>query len=81
VAAAQEGAAGISVAFLTDYPRLRENLEKLVTYYQGLPGETRRFTKDQAMLRQVAEVTKQRVALINDIIHALESYLAGGNLT
>jgi hypothetical protein len=76
VEAAQAGEAGISGAFLADYPRLRENLEKLVTYYQGVPGETARFTKDQAMLRQVEQVSQQRVELIHSLELALDAYLA-----
>lgn len=38
-----------------DAPRLQGLLEKLIGYVQGVPAETARFTKDQALLAQVSE--------------------------
>jgi NAD(P)-dependent dehydrogenase (short-subunit alcohol dehydrogenase family) len=74
--AAQTGEVGISRALLAEYPRLRGLLEKLAIYYQEVPGETKRFTKDQAMLRQVEETTRQRVQLIHSLEMTLDARLA-----
>jgi len=51
-----------------DLPRL---LQKLVTYYEGVPAETARFTKDPAILRQITDISKARVQLIETLITAI----------
>ncbi len=42
-------------------------LDKLISYYRGVPRETGRFTRDQALLRQVAELSEQRIAAIQQL--------------
>jgi NAD(P)-dependent dehydrogenase (short-subunit alcohol dehydrogenase family) len=49
------------------------SLDKLVDYYRGVPRETGRFTRDQEMLRQVAELSEQRI----DAIQRLQAGLRG----
>lgn len=46
-------------------------LNKLIVCYEGVPGETARFTKDAVMLRQVAGITAERVASIRSLISSL----------
>lgn len=46
-------------------------LEKLTTYYRGVPAETGRFTRDVEMLRQVAELCAQRIKVIEELKAAL----------
>ena len=43
---------------------LPECLEKLAGYYRDVPKETARFTRDAEMLRQVTEVCRQRIGVI-----------------
>ena len=50
---------------------LSERLEKLVQYYRDVPRETARFTQDAEMLRQVAELTKQRIGVIEKLSEGL----------
>jgi NAD(P)-dependent dehydrogenase (short-subunit alcohol dehydrogenase family) len=76
IEAIQAGDTSSHTAFLAGYPKLQEDLDNLVTYYQGVPGETARFTKDQAMLRQVEQVSQQRVQLTHSLELALDAWLA-----
>jgi NAD(P)-dependent dehydrogenase (short-subunit alcohol dehydrogenase family) len=50
---------------------LSERLEKLVQYYRDVPKETARFTRDAEMLQQVAELTKQRIGVIEKMREGL----------
>jgi hypothetical protein len=43
---------------------LSERLDKLANYYRDVPKETARFTRDEEMLRQVAQVSNQRLTVI-----------------
>jgi len=52
-------------------PDLPRQLQKLLAYYQGVPAETARFTKDPATLRQITDISKARVQLIETLITAL----------
>ncbi len=45
-------------------PDLHARLEKLAGYYRDVPKETARFTKDAAMLQQVAQTCAQRIVVI-----------------
>jgi NAD(P)-dependent dehydrogenase (short-subunit alcohol dehydrogenase family) len=54
-----------------ELPRLKPLLDKLVSYYQGVPAETARFTKDPDMLQSVERISQERIALI----HRLEAEL------
>jgi len=56
-----------------DLPRLQDLLGKLMAYYQGVPGETARFMKDEALLREIAEVSAARVATIRALMGALSA--------
>ena len=40
---------------------LGPRLEKLVVYYQGVPAETARFTRDKVMLDEVSRLSQQRI--------------------
>jgi hypothetical protein len=52
-------------------PRLAGLLERLAVYFQEEPAEAARFTRDEAFLRQAAEVAAARVAAIGDLQAAL----------
>ena len=52
---------------------LSERLEKLVQYYRDVPKETARFTRDAEMLQQVAELTKQRIGVIEKLRERLRA--------
>jgi NAD(P)-dependent dehydrogenase (short-subunit alcohol dehydrogenase family) len=46
-----------------ELPRLISLFDKLVSYYQGVPAETARFTKDPEMLLRVERISQERIAL------------------
>lgn len=50
---------------------LLRQLEQLAQYYQGVPAETARFTKDEALLATVARTSAERVATIGALCGAL----------
>ncbi len=45
-------------------PHLNALLDDLVLYYEGVPTETARFTRDAEMLQQVTQTANERIALI-----------------
>jgi NAD(P)-dependent dehydrogenase (short-subunit alcohol dehydrogenase family) len=47
-----------------ELPRLKSLFDKLVSYYQGVPAETARFTKDPEMLQSVERISQERIALV-----------------
>jgi NAD(P)-dependent dehydrogenase (short-subunit alcohol dehydrogenase family) len=47
-----------------DPARLAALFDKLVTYYEGVPAETARFTKDAETLCQVTQLSQDRIVLI-----------------
>ena len=51
---------------------LSEMLEKLAGYYREVPKETARFTRDEETLRQVAELSSQRIGIIQELRRQLE---------
>ena len=53
-------------------PQIQDLLEKLSVYYQGVPAETARFTKDTEFLEEVARRTAQRVSVIKGLVRMLE---------
>jgi NAD(P)-dependent dehydrogenase (short-subunit alcohol dehydrogenase family) len=53
---------------------LSEMLEKLAGYYRDVPKETARFTRDEQTLRQVAELSGQRIGVINKLREQLKSW-------
>jgi NAD(P)-dependent dehydrogenase (short-subunit alcohol dehydrogenase family) len=50
--------------------------EKLVSYYQGVPAETARFTKDPEMLQSVVRISQERIALVRRLEAQLEKAAA-----
>jgi 3-hydroxybutyrate dehydrogenase len=50
-----------------------DRLTKLVVYYQGVPAETARFTKDQDMLAEVSQISIARITLAQDFSKLLET--------
>lgn len=59
---------------LPDAARPRSLLDKLVTYYEGVPAETARFTKDAETLRAVEETSRERIAVIRALTAALAAH-------
>ncbi len=45
-----------------------QRLKALSTYYKDVPQETARFTKDQTLLKEITQLTEQRLRLIDDLI-------------
>ena len=56
----------------TTVPRVEEFLEKLSVYYQGVPAETARFTRDADFLEEIAQRTAQRVSAIHSLARILK---------
>jgi hypothetical protein len=52
---------------------LSERLDKLANYYRDVPRETARFTRDEDLLRQISEVTQQRMTIIQQLRHHLKA--------
>ena len=57
----------------TPLQNLSEQLDKLANYYRDVPKETARFTRDEEILRQIAEVTQQRLAVIQQLQQQLKA--------
>jgi len=57
--------------------RLPDDLARLKSYYLGVPAETARFTRDTELLKEVARLTAERVALIDSLGEALEGLVRG----
>lgn len=57
-------------------PDLIRMLGRLMAYYQGVPGETARFTRDEAVLREITETCRQRERVIQELIAALSGLVA-----
>lgn len=55
--------------------RFIEFLPRLETYYQGVPAETARFSRDTEFLREVAALSARREALICDLLTWLDRAL------
>ena len=45
-----------------------EQLQRLYTYYQGVPAETARFTKDQAALEEINDLCGERMQIITKLM-------------
>jgi NAD(P)-dependent dehydrogenase (short-subunit alcohol dehydrogenase family) len=50
---------------------LGARLARLVVYYRDVPKETARFTRDSAMLAQVAETCEERIAVVQALVKAV----------
>ena len=68
----QTSHSGVDTEFQVDYPRLAAVYERLITYYDSVPAETARFTKDSATLQQLREQMDRRIALIRDLCGVLD---------
>ena len=68
----KRSAARLEKVAAEDPARTRDLLGKLARYYQEVPAETARFTKDAEMLRQVQRVSEERVGAIEGLRKALE---------
>lgn len=55
------------------HPDLPSLLQRLLTYYQGVPAETARFTKDPPTLKEVSDSSARRVHLIETLMTTLTS--------
>lgn len=53
----------------------KAQLGKLRAYYQGVPAETSRFSKDPEFMQEVHRITADRLALIDSLIRQLEAIL------
>jgi NAD(P)-dependent dehydrogenase (short-subunit alcohol dehydrogenase family) len=72
LAGLQERADGGAAAGLgAQVARLAPLWDKLVAYYQGVPAETARFTRDTAFLQEVAHTSAEREAAIRGLEHLL----------
>ncbi len=82
---ARSGFKGKAGASLGDWQRLIDSLragayptadlparlDKLASYYRGVPAETARFTRDAELLRSVEQLCHRRVALIESLENIL----------
>jgi len=68
---AQSGNPSAQSALRGERSRLVAQLDQLITYHEGVPAETARFTKDAEMLNQVARLTRERVADLRALQAAL----------
>lgn len=60
-----------------EFPSLAESLNRLFVYYEEVPSETARMTKDVEFFKEVARISEQRMTLIRALIDALESVVRG----
>ncbi len=65
-------AAGGSLS-ATSVPRYADRLEELVVYYEAVPKEMARFTKDANLLDQIAQLTRERVRVIARLVMSLRA--------
>jgi NAD(P)-dependent dehydrogenase (short-subunit alcohol dehydrogenase family) len=70
----QRGDAAAAQRLRADAPRLIDLFHKLLAYYQGVPAQAARFTKDAEFLRQVAQQTAEREVLVRSIIEAVDRF-------
>ena len=56
---------------------IHARLDKLAGYYQGVPAETARFTRDQEFLTAVAQTSAERIACIRELQEALKPGVSG----
>ena len=70
----QRGDGAAALGLHNDATGLIDLLQKLIDYYHSVPAQTARFTKDAEFLRQVAQQTAEREALIQTIIGALNRF-------
>ncbi|MEZ4771051.1 MAG: SDR family oxidoreductase [Caldilineales bacterium] len=59
--------------FAAERSLMAVRLEQLVSYFEAVPAETARFTRDQELLRNVTQVMADRVALVQQLRDALNA--------
>jgi NAD(P)-dependent dehydrogenase (short-subunit alcohol dehydrogenase family) len=59
---------------IPDLPRIVALMDQLVTYYEGVPAETARFTRDAEMLREVEQISCDRIAVIRALGEKLQQF-------
>jgi NAD(P)-dependent dehydrogenase (short-subunit alcohol dehydrogenase family) len=64
---------GPATGFTSGLPRLLGLVAKLIAYYQAVPGETARFTKDAAVLAEVKATCDGREAALRALVAALKA--------
>jgi NAD(P)-dependent dehydrogenase (short-subunit alcohol dehydrogenase family) len=64
-------------AFTNGLPRLLGLLARLITYYEEVPGQTARFTKDPAVLAEVQAVSARREEMLRSLVAALKAIRVG----
>jgi NAD(P)-dependent dehydrogenase (short-subunit alcohol dehydrogenase family) len=57
---------------LSRSPGWIKSLDKLATYYRGVPAATATMTRDQAFLQQVREITDERIQILFELTDILE---------
>lgn len=62
-----------NVAMRSSLARLTPLLDRLVDYYQGVPAETARFSKDQAFLDEVTARINARIAAVRALQRHVDS--------
>jgi len=73
--AAESGGQPALATLTADLPRWDRLLAGLSRYCHDLPEETARFTRDEAMLREVARIAAERIALIRDLSNVLRRFV------
>ncbi len=67
----EAGDAGARAELAAGLPQVAGLLERLAVYFQEEPAEAARFTRDEAFLRQAAEIAARRVAALQALAAAL----------
>lgn len=67
-----DGEPGVRENLRAESPKLTGLLQKLILYYEGVPIETARFTKDTTFLKEVSHIAAERTAFVKTLIDMLE---------
>jgi NAD(P)-dependent dehydrogenase (short-subunit alcohol dehydrogenase family) len=65
------------VLLVNELSRLDTLFDKLVSYYQGVPAETARFTRESETLQTVDRISRERVALIRKLKAVIKGLAVG----
>jgi NAD(P)-dependent dehydrogenase (short-subunit alcohol dehydrogenase family) len=69
----EESDAAAETAFRDSYPRLKELLDKLISYCQAIPGESARVVQDPETLSSISKAMAGRVTQIRYLIAILDT--------
>lgn len=72
----REGDGGARERLRAGYPSSRVLLLKLIAYYQAVPGETARFTRDADLIQRVTRTMAERQAQLERMIEVLDEVTA-----